>query len=165
LSDSESHSWLKTADALGRGLETLFLTCLFLTLLALAVSQIVLRNVFSSGLSWADELVRLLVLWLAVLGAVAASRDRRHIAIEVVVRSISASWRRVVVGAVSLFASSISGIFAWQSWRFVQDTMTFGDVVLGSWPAWVAQLILPVGFGLIAYRYLLHAARQFQGRP
>ena len=57
---------------------------LFTAILGLSTTQIVLRNFFASGLFWADELVRLLVLWLAVAGALAATRDRRHIAIELI---------------------------------------------------------------------------------
>ena len=48
----------------------------------LAVAQIVLREAFSTGFVWADELLKLLVLWLAMVGSVAASRDNRHIRID-----------------------------------------------------------------------------------
>jgi len=44
---------------------------------------------------------------------------------------------------------------AWYSVQFVQMSHEFGDVLMGSVPAWLPQLILPVGFGLICYRYSL----------
>lgn len=119
--------------------------------------QIVLRNGFSSGIFWADELVRLLVLWLAVIGALAATRDRRHIAIELLVRSLPDVPQRIVRGLAGLFAAAVSAIFAWQSLRFVLDSREFGDQVLGGWPAWYFQLILPVGFALIALQFLVAA--------
>ena len=40
----------------------------------LAASQIVLRNLFDSGLIWADPTLRIMVLWLSLLGAIAATR-------------------------------------------------------------------------------------------
>jgi TRAP-type C4-dicarboxylate transport system permease small subunit len=130
---------------------------LFAALLGLSGTQIVLRNGFSDGLFWADELVRLLVLWLAVIGALAATRDRRHIAIELLVRSLPALPQRIARSVAGLFAAGVSATFAWQSLRFVMDSRTFGDSVLGDWPAWVFQLILPVGFALIAWRFLISA--------
>lgn len=149
--------WLKRADKAGRWCENFALIALFATLLALSATQIILRNVFSSGLFWADELVRLLVLWLAVVGAVAATRDRRHIAIEVLVRALPEIPRRLARMLVGLFAAGVSAAFAWQSLRFVLDSREFGDTLLGDWPAWYFQLILPLGFALIAWRFLAGA--------
>ena len=54
----------------------------------LAVGQIVLRELFSTGFVWADELIKLMVLWLAMVGSIAASRDDRHIRIDALARLI-----------------------------------------------------------------------------
>jgi len=35
----------------------------------------------------------------------------------------------------------------------VQTSREFEDVLMGGIPAWIPQLILPLGFGLICYRY------------
>jgi TRAP-type C4-dicarboxylate transport system permease small subunit len=126
-------------------------------LILIATGQILLRNVFSVGLVWADGALRLIVLWLALLGAVAASRDNKHIAIDIVDRFLSQRMRRVTAVARHLFTCAVCGILAWYSWAFVRDSREFGDTMLGDWPAWWFQIILPVGFGLIAYRYLLRA--------
>ncbi len=141
----------------GRWCENLLLVLLFAAILGLSTTQIVLRNFFASGLFWADELVRLLVLWLAVVGALAATRDRRHIAIELIVRALPEFLQRMTRSVVGLFAAAVAGVFAWQSWRFVVDSREFGDTVLGDWPAWYFQLILPLGFALIAWRFLTTA--------
>jgi len=157
-------SWWARLDAAGRWLENALLLLFFLTILVLSAAQIALRNGFSAGLPWADPLVRLLVLWLAVVGAIAASRDRKHIAIEIVARSLPPLARRLVTAFVNLFACGVAAAFAWQAWRFVQDSRTFGDTLLGAWPAWVLQLILPVGFAVIAYRYLMRALESIGAR-
>lgn len=160
---AERKTWWARADALGRAIENLLLAVLFLALLALATSQIVLRNFFSAGLPWADGLVRVLVLWLALIGAIAASRDHKHISIEILQRSMPARVGRLAAGAASLFTAVVAGLFAWQSGRFVADSRTFGDVIVDGWPAWIMQLILPIGFGLIAYRYVLRLIRNLRG--
>jgi TRAP-type C4-dicarboxylate transport system permease small subunit len=149
--------WLQRADSAGRWLENALLVLLFTAILGLSTTQILLRNFFARGLFWADELVRLLVLWLAVAGALAATRDRRHIAIELIVRSLPNTFERAARSIVALFAAGVSSVFAYQSYRFVIDSRDFGDTVLGNWPAWYFQLILPVGFALIAWRFLTTA--------
>jgi len=145
--------WLQRADAAGRWCENALLVVLFLTLLCLAAAQILLRNVFASGLFWADELVRLLVLWVAVVGAVAATRDSRHIAIELIVRALPALLQRVARSIVACFAAGVAGVFGWQTWLLVVDSREFGETVLGDWPAWYFQMILPIGFALIAAHF------------
>lgn len=156
-------SWWARADTVGRALENALLVFLFVSLLVLATSQIFLRNFFSAGLPWADGLVRVLVLWLAMIGAVAASRDNKHIAIDIVVRSLPPAAGRLVASLMCLFTAGVALFFAWHSGRFVQDSKTFGDVLVDGWPAWILQLILPIGFGLIAYRYLVRLVQNLLG--
>jgi len=149
--------WLQRVDVVGRRCENALLVVLFATLLGLASTQIVLRNFFSSGLFWADELVRLLVLWLAVVGAVAATRDRRHIAIELVARSLPEFPRRLARTAVAVFAAVVCGTFATQAWLFVSDSREFGETVLGDWPAWYFQIVMPAGFALMTLQFAASA--------
>ncbi len=70
------------AGALGR-LEDALLVALLGVLLLLASTQILLRNLFDAGLTWADPLLRVLVLWLGLLGAMIASRSGKHITLDV----------------------------------------------------------------------------------
>ena len=155
--------WLVRAEAFGRWLETGLLIAVFAGLMLLAVAQIGLRNVWSSGLPWADGLVRIAVLWLAVIGAVAASRDRKHIAIDLTRRFLGSASRRYVLALTEAFTAAVCGGLAYYSWIFVRDSRAFEDVLLGDWPAWTFQAILPVGFALIAYRYGVRSIGRLAG--
>jgi TRAP-type C4-dicarboxylate transport system permease small subunit len=152
------------AERFGRWVENLLLGLVLALMIGLAASQVVLRGVLGGGVAWADEALRLLVLWAAMLGAVAASRDNVHLRIDLLSRFLPAGWRRLTAVLVDLFAAGISGILAWHSWRFVAESREFGDLVLGQWPAWAFQAILPVAFILIAYRYLAGLPRHFRPR-
>lgn len=154
------HPWLARAEQVGRWLENALLLMLLGALVLLASGQILLRNLLSMGLPWADGLVRLIVLWLALLGAIAASRDHRHIAINLADRYLPKQIMMPVNFVVHAFTALVAGFMAWYSASFVLDSRAFGDVLLGGWPAWWFQAILPVGFALIAYRYALRAAGQ-----
>ena len=66
--------------------EDFLLAALLGGLLLLALLQIGLRVFFDSGLEWAEPVGRMGVLWLALLGALGATRKRRHIAIDALPR-------------------------------------------------------------------------------
>ncbi len=155
--------WLARAERWGRWLEHAILTLLLSGLIVLASAQILLRNVFSTGLGWGDGLVRILVLWLALLGAIAASRDNKQIKIDLLSRSLSGPLQTAARVTTDLFTAIVTGMLAWHSWRFVQESRTYGDMLLNDWPAWLFQLILPIGFGLICYRYVVRALKQLPG--
>lgn len=164
MSVSEGESWLERLDRVGRLIEDVLLVAGVAALILLAVGQILLRNVFSVGIAWGDPLIRLLVLWLTLVGAVAAARDHKHIAIDAADRLLGPRVRRAVAVVRYLFTSAICAGLAWYSLAFVRDAREFGDTLLGNLPAWWFQLILPVAFALLAYRYLLRTAVSLRAR-
>lgn len=144
----------------GRWMETAFLAAILIVMIGLASAQVLLRGSFGSSFVWADEALRLLVLWATMVGAVAASRDNVHLRIDFLSRFLPPGGRRMAAVATSLFAATVSGILAWESLRFMNGSREFGDQVLGNWPAWPFQTVLPVAFALIAWRCLHDAWRQ-----
>jgi TRAP-type C4-dicarboxylate transport system permease small subunit len=144
----------------GKIAEDTVLVLILSGMILLAAGQIVLRNFLNIGFIWADELLRLLVLWIAVAGAVAASRKDKHINIAVLDRFLPERPALAVKVLIHGFTAAVSGAVTWHAFRFVQTSHEFGDQLLGGVPAWMLQAVLPVGFGLIAYRYLLFAVRE-----
>ena len=126
----------------------------------LAVGQIVMRLFFSFGFIWADELVKLLVLWIALVASIAASRSDRHLRIDVLSHFVAEKYARIPRLAVDAFAAFICGVLAWQSWRYVQLTIEFEDTVLVDLPAWIAYGLLPLSFALMCYRFILLSGSQ-----
>jgi TRAP-type C4-dicarboxylate transport system permease small subunit len=150
---------LARLERAGKALEDAVLVVLLTGMIVLAAGQIALRNFFDIGFFWTDEMLRLLVLWLAVAGAVAASRQNRHISIAVLDRFLPRRTKAATDIALHLFTAGICGLITWHSLAFVRTSHEFGDVLLGSVPAWIPQAVLPLGFGLITYRYALFALR------
>lgn len=148
-----------------RWLETAVLAALLAAMIGLASAQVLLRGSFGSSLIWADEALWLLVLWATMVGAVAAARDNVHLRIDFLSRFLKPRGRRIAALATNLFAALVSGILAWESLRFVDGSREFGDQVLGTWPAWLVQAVLPVTFALIAWRYLHDCWRELSGSP
>lgn len=137
--------------------EDLVLAVLVAALVLVAGGQIVLRAGFDSGLSWADALLRTLILWTALLGAMVAAREDKHLGVDAIPRLMKGVSRAAARFITSAFTAAIAGALAWYSVGLVQleyesQTIAFGDV-----PAWATQLIMPFAFGAIALRYALRA--------
>ena len=148
-------SILDSLERAGKWGEDALLVLILTTMILLAAAQIVLRNFFDIGFIWGDEILRMLVLWLAVAGALAASRSDRHISIDVLNRFLPERASQAVKAVVHLFTAVVCGVVAWHALQFVKTSYEFEDVLLGNAPAWILQSVLPVGFGLIAWRYAL----------
>lgn len=150
---------LDVLERAGRGVENLLLCTLLLTMVALAVWQIFARNLLAGGLLWADEFLKILLLWLGMAGAVAASREGKHIQIDVLSRLLPDRFKAASQLVTGLFTAAVCGLCAWHAGRFVLMERQFGATVLGSAPAWVFEAVIPVAFGLIAYRYVIASGR------
>jgi len=140
-------------------LEDVVLVTVLSAMVLLAAGQIFLRNIFDVGFIWTDELLRMLVLWIALAGAVSASREDRQINIAVLDRFLPDSLAAVSKIIVHAFTTAVCGMVAVASIQFVRDSYDYGDVLLGQVPAWALQLVLPLGFALITWRYGLFTAR------
>lgn len=157
---SRIKSILARLEQAGKFGEDAVLVLILTTMILLAAGQIILRNFMDIGFIWADEMLRMLVLWLAVAGAVAASRNDKHINIDVLNRFLPERFALVVKVLVHLFTAVVCALVAWHSLAFVQMSREFEDVLLGNIPAWILQAVLPVGFGLIAWRYSLFTIKE-----
>jgi len=163
LDDGSQTSWLTRAARIGLALENAVLVALLGFLIVFSFVQIVLRNVFSIGVTWGDGLTRVVVLWLALLGALAASRDGRHIRMNALAQWLPPRLHVAVGVGSDLFAAVVSAALAYFAFEFVSESRSYGDQLLGKFPAWWFESIMPVAFALIAYRFVIHALGRKRG--
>jgi TRAP-type C4-dicarboxylate transport system permease small subunit len=146
-------------------LEDLTLVLLLSTMIVTAVLQIVLRNTTGSALVWGDTLVRILVLWVGLVGAMVATRQNKHINIDVVTRHLSPDAARAVNGITFLSAFLICLVTAWYSLLFVRMEFDFTTPAFANVPTWACQTIIPAAFLVMALRCLGLAVRSFTSPP
>ncbi len=146
---------LERLDKAGTTLESVLLVFLLTAMMLVAVSQIVMREAFGSGFGWADELVRLIVLWLALVGSIAACRENRHIRIDALSHVLPDVVVKLVRILVDVFAAVVCAIIAVQAWRYLQVEIEYEVTVLVDTPAWIAHSIMPAAFALISYRFIV----------
>jgi TRAP-type C4-dicarboxylate transport system permease small subunit len=164
LSDAAQNRWWGRVDRVARSLETWLIVIVLGGLILLGAAQIVLRNFFSISFAWGDGLARLAVLWLGLLGALAASRDGRHITMGALSRVLPPKARIVAGVCADAFGAIVSAALAWYSLLLVLDSRQFGDALLGDIPSWCLQAIMPVAFGLMAVQFIVHAVERSLGR-
>jgi TRAP-type C4-dicarboxylate transport system permease small subunit len=157
---SRTASLLGKLEKAGTLAEDAVLLVILISMILLAGAQIFLRNFFDYSLFWGDEMLRLMVLWLTVAGGLAASRMNKHISIEVLDRFMPAGMQLFTKILIDLFTAAVCGLFSWHSARFVMGSYEFGDTLMRDTPAWMLQIVLPVGFGLMAYRHLVYAIKR-----
>ena len=146
--------------ALLRGLHRLedgLLALLLLVLLALAVGQIALRWFADAGWLQGEVAQRTLVLWIALLGALGAARERRHLAIDLLPRLLPPWGRRLAWGLAQLIAAGLCMAMAWYGWQLVELEREAPGPLFAGLPSWAGMLIIPFGFALLGLRCLLAA--------
>jgi TRAP-type C4-dicarboxylate transport system permease small subunit len=141
--------------------EDAVLVSLLLLMIGLASAQIVSRNLFDAGFVWGDVLLRILVLWVGLMGAMAATRENHHINIDIITRHLPASVKHVADGVVAVFTAAICGVVTWYSVRFVQMEMEYSQNAFAQVPTWVCEIIIPAGFGVMALRFLFISFSRF----
>ena len=161
----DSTHWLNRLDRATVLAENLLLLTLLGSMLGIAVWQIVARNLFSTGFIWADEYLRLAVLWIALTGSMVAARDHRHLRIDLLSRMLPPSLNRWADFIADTVTAIVCAILAWYSLLFVLESHEYEDLAFDALPLWWFQSILPLGFLIIGIRYAIWAIRRLTTKP
>ncbi|MFY2764799.1 TRAP transporter small permease [Arenimonas sp. MALMAid1274] len=148
-----SQGWTRRLHRIEDGL----LAGLIAALLLLSVAQIALRLLFDSGLDWAELVSRSGVLWLALIGALGATRSRKHIAIDALPRLLPPLARRLSWIVAQLGAAAVCAAMAWFGIGMIGFELEAPVPFVAGVPSWVPMLIVPAGFGLMAVRFVICA--------
>ncbi len=149
--------FVRTLNRLLVRIETIFLVAFLAIMIVFAFLQVVLRNVFSTGLIWADPLVRQMVLWSGFVGAALAASQDRHISIDALTKFLSPRFKAFMAIVTNLFAAAVSYFLGNAAWVFVADERTTGNELFLGIPSWVGLLIIPVGYWLLCVHFALNS--------
>lgn len=142
--------WIKRLHRI----EDALLVLLLSAMIVLAGTQILLRNFFDAGLIWVDPILRVMVLWLGLIGATVATRDNKHIRIDLLSRYLRTNTHRLVQSLVGLVSAATCLLIGWSGLHWIRLDYADGLVSFGGIPAWLLEVIVPLSFGLIGLRYL-----------
>jgi len=156
---------MKYLDALNgwiAKIETILIVIILSAMVLLSFLQVLLRNFFNEGLLWGDTLLRHLVLWVGFLGASLATRDGKHISIDLFGRFLKKRGKSLSSLVTNLFSVFIGYLLTDASWYFVMDEKAVGTTLFNEIPVWYFQIIIPIGFGLITFRFLINAIKNIR---
>jgi len=140
--------------------------CFFLAVMILLSGlQIALRNLFHGGVLWIDPFVRILVLWVAFLGALAATSHGRHLHIDVIRRLLRPEIGIPVDRVLAVGAAVCCALLANGAFIYLRDEYQHGISPFLGIPSWAVQSILLWGFALLCYRFLVQAIWPIRVHP
>jgi TRAP-type C4-dicarboxylate transport system permease small subunit len=152
--------WNRLDEIIARA-EQFMLAIMLSSMILIAFLQIVLRNFFATGLSWADPMVRYLVLWAGFTGAALATREGRHIKIDVLSQWLPGLSKRIVRLITNLFSFFICGVLTYAAFVFIRNEAQISGTTFLGIPVWIPELIICISFGLMALRFGFHALGDF----
>jgi tripartite ATP-independent transporter DctM subunit len=130
----------------------------------LPLAEIPARALLKSGIPGSGALVQHLTLWVAFLGAALAAREGRLLEIATTTFIPEGRWRRAAVVISSAVAAGVSILLARAGLEMVLVERTAATRFAMGIPLWIAQLVLPVAFALIAVRIVWRASDGAPGR-
>ena len=142
--------------------ESAIIVVLVLFMIVLSFSQVAMRNLFSSGLTWADICLRHIVLWVGFIGASLATQQGRHITVDVITKFLSPTWKAAADVLTSSASFAFGIVFIVASFDFVKSEYEGHSIAFLGVPFWVIQLIIPIGFGLISLRFFIKVVEDIQ---
>jgi TRAP-type C4-dicarboxylate transport system permease small subunit len=144
--------WERIDEVAGK-VEQILLVILLSSMILVAFLQIVLRNFLATGLAWGDLLTRDLVLWVGFIGATLATKDGKHINIDVVSQWAPALGRRGIPFVTHLFSSFVCGLLTYAALKFIKNEIDLGGITFFRTPSWIPEIVLPIAFGLMTFRF------------
>ncbi|HEY8099897.1 MAG TPA: TRAP transporter small permease [Burkholderiaceae bacterium] len=100
------------------------------TMVILVFSNVVARYGFGFGFAGAEELARLLFVWLIFLGAILALRRRGHLGVELVQARIPRPYRRICAATSHVLILFALWLFLYGSWKqTIIGTHTYSTVL------------------------------------
>jgi TRAP-type C4-dicarboxylate transport system permease small subunit len=134
----------------------LHVACVLLAVLAcLGLWQVASRFVFAQPSTWTEESMRRLLIWMVMLGAVAALRSGAMVSVDLMLRLSRGTWQATVRLLITTATLAFLATLVWYgidlSWRV--RFQTFASMELSM--AW-AYAALPAGALLAMVAVLAH---------
>ena len=141
-------------------IEDAFASLALLVMVLLPLSEIVSRRAFGRGIPGSGPIVQHLTLWVGFLGAAIAAREGKLLALATGTFIPPGIGRRAADILAAAFGACAAVVLAWGGGQMAMIEREAGTTIGADIPAWVAQLVLPVAFALIAGRLVWRAGTE-----
>ncbi|MGK7752145.1 MULTISPECIES: TRAP transporter small permease [unclassified Roseovarius] len=137
--------------------EAWVIAALMLTLSVLVFAQVVNRYILTYSTPWLEELTRYLMVWMVLIGAAYAVRNRQHLKVDIVEALLpSARARRNYERFLAALGLGFSILLVILAYSVVSRTYQYGQTSSAlRLPMWLANGSFLVAGLLMTFHYLL----------
>jgi TRAP-type C4-dicarboxylate transport system permease small subunit len=144
--------------------EKVVLGLIMCVLILMGFAQVIFRFVLQVSLSWAEELMTFLMVWVAYLGSSAATNERKHIIVSMFVDLLPKPLRIGFTVFSQVMWLGCAVVMAYLGWHITMNYIDRGAVSLGGqYPFWCASIIIPLGMALMAVRVIVLIVHTLRG--
>ena len=144
--------------------ESSFATLVAVTIVVLPLAEIVARRFFQTGVPGAGPFTLHLTLWVGLIGAAIAARDGKLLSLATGALLPEGRIRDVAKVVGNTAGVIVAAAFASGGLELVNLYREVGNDIAVDVPVWIAAVIFPVAFGLIAVRLAWQASPHVAGR-
>ena len=132
-------------------------------MVVLVFGNVVLRYGFNSGIVFSEEVSRFVFVWLTLLGALVALRERAHLGMNSLIAALPPRGQRAMRFVSDLLILACCLLLAHGAWKQAVIALDDHAPVTGLSMAWVVGMLVVVGLGMAAL--VAHGLwRQLRGR-
>jgi C4-dicarboxylate transporter, DctM subunit len=128
-----------------------------LVMALLPLAEMISRRALGRGIPGSGPIVQHLTLWVGFLGAAIAAREGKLLALATGTLIPPGAGRRAADVLGAAFGACAASVLAIGGARMATIERESGSTIGADIPTWVAQLVLPVAFALIAARLVWRA--------
>jgi len=153
---------LKKFDNILEKIESVIIVILLIVLLLLSFSQVILRNFFNSGISWADVFLKHIVLYVGLIGASISTKYDKNINMDILGRIVSEKKKNIFAVITNLFSFIIVSLMVYASYLFIKSEYEFNSetVLFFGLKSWIVLIIIPITLSVISFRFLLKSVER-----
>lgn len=146
-----------------RHVENAFLIVALLAAALLPLADTVGRP-FGFAVPAGADYLQQVVLWLAFLGGLVATREHRHLSLSTAELFGEGRVRRLGRLLAAAVSAATAGILTYAAVGLVLANREEGRTLMGGVPVWLLELVMPAALGLMALRFALGASPGWAGR-
>ncbi|HZK67468.1 MAG TPA: TRAP transporter small permease [Chloroflexota bacterium] len=106
-----------------RNFEEILAGVFMVLMTVVTIVNVFARYLFNAPLEWAEEFGRYTFIWLVFIGAVVATKQKKHIIIDAVLVMLPDAARRVMTVLADIFTMVVMLLLLYYGWRLMAFTI------------------------------------------
>lgn len=136
-------------------IEDSFCAIVLVVMLALTFINVIARYVFLASMPFVEELTRLGLMILSLVGAAVAAKRGAHLGLSVITDLLPAKAQNVLAGLANLLGVFFGVILVYYGYEMVRNEYVNDLKTAGmQWPEWIFGMWVLVGGAVMVIRYV-----------